>query len=39
MKSILRLILRVLFGFRAFNPAALDAPGPVMLLPNHRFVV
>jgi len=35
MKSILRLILRVLFGFRAFNPAALDAPGPVMLLPNH----
>jgi acyl-[acyl-carrier-protein]-phospholipid O-acyltransferase / long-chain-fatty-acid--[acyl-carrier-protein] ligase len=35
MKSILRLILRLLFGFRAYNRAVLDAPGPVMLLPNH----
>jgi acyl-[acyl-carrier-protein]-phospholipid O-acyltransferase/long-chain-fatty-acid--[acyl-carrier-protein] ligase len=25
----------LIFGFRAFNPAALDAPGPVLLLPNH----
>jgi acyl-[acyl-carrier-protein]-phospholipid O-acyltransferase/long-chain-fatty-acid--[acyl-carrier-protein] ligase len=35
VKSILRLILRLLFGFRAHNTAALAAPGPVMLLPNH----
>jgi acyl-[acyl-carrier-protein]-phospholipid O-acyltransferase / long-chain-fatty-acid--[acyl-carrier-protein] ligase len=35
MKSILRLILRLLFGFRAHNMAALTAPGPVILLPNH----
>jgi acyl-[acyl-carrier-protein]-phospholipid O-acyltransferase/long-chain-fatty-acid--[acyl-carrier-protein] ligase len=35
MKPILRLILRLLFGFRAHNTAALAAPGPVMLLPNH----
>lgn len=35
MKKILRLILRLLFGFRAHNTAALAAPGPVMLLPNH----
>jgi acyl-[acyl-carrier-protein]-phospholipid O-acyltransferase/long-chain-fatty-acid--[acyl-carrier-protein] ligase len=35
MKSFLRLILRLLFGFRARNMAALAAPGPLMLLPNH----
>src|ERR1035441_10372742 len=35
MKTILRLLLRLLFGFRAHNLAALAAPGPVMLLPNH----
>src|SRR5271154_1245536 len=35
MKSILRFLLRLLFGFRAHNPTALAAPGPVMLLPNH----
>jgi acyl-[acyl-carrier-protein]-phospholipid O-acyltransferase/long-chain-fatty-acid--[acyl-carrier-protein] ligase len=35
MKTILRFLLRVLFGFRACNTAALEAPGPVMLLPNH----
>jgi len=35
MKTILRFLLRMLFGFRAHNPAALAAPGPVMLLPNH----
>jgi acyl-[acyl-carrier-protein]-phospholipid O-acyltransferase / long-chain-fatty-acid--[acyl-carrier-protein] ligase len=35
MKTIFRFLLRALFGFRALNLAALDAPGPVMLLPNH----
>jgi acyl-[acyl-carrier-protein]-phospholipid O-acyltransferase/long-chain-fatty-acid--[acyl-carrier-protein] ligase len=35
MKTILRFILRLLFGYRAFNPAALTAPGPLLLLPNH----
>ncbi len=35
MKTILRFLLRLLFGFRTYNPAALAAPGPVMLLPNH----
>ena len=35
MKTILRFLLRLLFGFRAHNTAALDVPGPVMLLPNH----
>jgi len=35
MRTILRFILRLLFGFRAFNSAALNTPGPVMLLPNH----
>jgi acyl-[acyl-carrier-protein]-phospholipid O-acyltransferase/long-chain-fatty-acid--[acyl-carrier-protein] ligase len=35
MKTILRFLLRLLFGFRAHNTAVLAAPGPVMLLPNH----
>ena len=35
MKKILRLILRLLFGFRVRDSAALDEPGPVVLLPNH----
>src|SRR5580698_20343 len=35
MKSLLRLLLRWLFGFRAFNEAALKTPGPVLLVPNH----
>ena len=35
MKIMLRLVLRLLFGFRVDNPAVLDEPGPVMLLPNH----
>src|ERR1017187_2894872 len=35
MKTLLRLLLRLLFGFRVYNPAALATPGPVMLLPNH----
>ncbi|MGA3181234.1 MAG: AMP-binding protein [Verrucomicrobiota bacterium] len=35
MKRILRFFLWLLFGFRASNTAALETPGPVMLLPNH----
>jgi acyl-[acyl-carrier-protein]-phospholipid O-acyltransferase/long-chain-fatty-acid--[acyl-carrier-protein] ligase len=35
MKRLLRLVLRCLFGFRAFNEAALKTPGPVLLVPNH----
>ncbi|MGD0410373.1 MAG: AMP-binding protein [Verrucomicrobiota bacterium] len=35
MKKILRFILRLLFGYRAFNTAALEGPGPLLLLPNH----
>jgi acyl-[acyl-carrier-protein]-phospholipid O-acyltransferase/long-chain-fatty-acid--[acyl-carrier-protein] ligase len=35
MKKIIRLILRLLFGYRAFNTAALESPGPLLLLPNH----
>jgi len=35
MNAIIRFFLRWCFGFRAFNTAALETPGPVMLLPNH----
>jgi acyl-[acyl-carrier-protein]-phospholipid O-acyltransferase/long-chain-fatty-acid--[acyl-carrier-protein] ligase len=35
MRSILRFILRILFGYRAFNTEALKSPGPLLLLPNH----
>jgi acyl-[acyl-carrier-protein]-phospholipid O-acyltransferase / long-chain-fatty-acid--[acyl-carrier-protein] ligase len=35
MKAILRILLRLLFRYRAENLAALNTPGPVMLLPNH----
>ncbi len=35
MKTFARLLLRLLFGFRAYNEAALKTPGPVLLLPNH----
>jgi len=35
MKSFLRFLIRLLYGFRAFNVDALNAPGPVLLLPNH----
>ena len=35
MKAVLRLLLRCLFRFRAFNLEALNTPGPVLLLPNH----
>jgi len=32
---LLRLLLRLLFRFRAYNTAALQTPGPVLLLANH----
>jgi len=35
MNAFLRLLLRLLFRFRAFNEAALNLPGPVLLIPNH----
>ena len=35
MRHFLRWILRLLFGFRAYNEIVLNAPGPVLLLPNH----
>lgn len=33
--TLLHLLLRLLFRFRAYNVDALRAPGPVLLLPNH----
>lgn len=35
MKFLLRLLLRLLFGFRAHNTEVLRAKGPMLLLPNH----
>ncbi|MBN2508447.1 MAG: AMP-binding protein [Verrucomicrobia bacterium] len=35
MKLLLRFLLRVLFGFRAYRLEALQTPGPVLLVPNH----
>ncbi|MEY2428881.1 MAG: acyl-[acyl-carrier-protein]-phospholipid O-acyltransferase, partial [Verrucomicrobiota bacterium] len=35
MTRFLRWLLRLLYGFRAYNEAALNTPGPVLLLPNH----
>ncbi len=35
MKALLRLLLRVLFGYRVFNREVLSARGPVLLVPNH----
>jgi acyl-[acyl-carrier-protein]-phospholipid O-acyltransferase / long-chain-fatty-acid--[acyl-carrier-protein] ligase len=35
MKAILRLLLRILFRFRAYDTEALRTPGPVLLVPNH----
>src|SRR4051812_9825044 len=35
MKALLRLLVRVLFGYRAFNEEVLKTPGPVLLIPNH----
>ncbi len=35
MKSMFRLLLRLLFGFKTHNEEVLRAPGPVLLIPNH----
>jgi acyl-[acyl-carrier-protein]-phospholipid O-acyltransferase/long-chain-fatty-acid--[acyl-carrier-protein] ligase len=35
MLKFARLLLRLLFRFKAFNEAVLTTPGPVLLLPNH----
>src|SRR6266478_794501 len=35
MNAFLRWLLRLLYGFRAYNLSALKTPGPVLLLPNH----
>jgi acyl-[acyl-carrier-protein]-phospholipid O-acyltransferase/long-chain-fatty-acid--[acyl-carrier-protein] ligase len=35
MKACFRLLLRLLFRFRAYNLDALKTPGPVLLIPNH----
>src|SRR5467141_1543723 len=35
MRRILRWLVRLFYGFRAFNEPVLDTPGPVLLLPNH----
>ena len=35
IRLLARFVLRVLYGFRAYNESVLSAPGPVLLLPNH----
>src|ERR1700687_114350 len=35
MRTFVRLVLRFLFRFKAFNESVLAAPGPVLLIPNH----
>jgi len=35
LEHFLRWLVRLLYGFRAHNEAALNTPGPVLLLPNH----
>src|ERR1041385_9072706 len=35
MRKILRWLVPLLYGFRAFNEEGLKVPGPVLLLPNH----
>ena len=35
MIKLLRFLLRLFYGFRAWNEDALKTPGPVLLLPNH----
>ena len=39
MKTLLRLLVRWLFRFRAYNEAVLKAPGPVLLIPNHQTLI
>ena len=35
MKTFLRFLLSLFYGFRAYNEEVLKTPGPVLLLPNH----
>lgn len=35
MKNLLRILIRLLYGFEAFNERVLRTPGPVLLIPNH----
>jgi acyl-[acyl-carrier-protein]-phospholipid O-acyltransferase/long-chain-fatty-acid--[acyl-carrier-protein] ligase len=35
LKFLIRWLVRLLFGFRAYNEAAARTAGPVLLLPNH----
>ena len=35
MRIFLRLLLQILFRFRAYDLDALKTPGPVLLIPNH----
>ena len=35
MRILIHWLVRLLYRFRAYNVAALDTPGPVLLLPNH----
>ncbi len=35
IRPFLRGLLRLLYGFRAYNEEVLDTAGPVLLLPNH----
>ena len=35
MKILVRIVLRLLFRFRAYNETVLKTPGPVLLIPNH----
>jgi acyl-[acyl-carrier-protein]-phospholipid O-acyltransferase/long-chain-fatty-acid--[acyl-carrier-protein] ligase len=39
MKTLFRFLLRLVFRFRAYNEAALNVPGPVLLLPNHTALI
>jgi acyl-[acyl-carrier-protein]-phospholipid O-acyltransferase/long-chain-fatty-acid--[acyl-carrier-protein] ligase len=32
---LLHFLVRLLYGFRSYNPEPLRSPGPVLLLPNH----
>ena len=35
IKLFFRWLLRLLYGFEAYNEGSLQAPGPVLLIPNH----
>lgn len=35
MKAFFRILLRLLFRFRAYNTECLTLPGPLLLIPNH----